>query len=102
MLNELIIERITEEGALKNGENPPYFGEFVVEDIIVKLGLSVPETAEWFEMVRVSVLHMLGSLYKKNYDFVQAFKHKYPKDISSLYMFLSLLKCLLKARQGVL
>ncbi len=65
MLNELIIERITEEGALKNGENPPYFGEFVVEDIIVKLGLSVPETAEWFEMVRVSVLHMLGSLYKK-------------------------------------
>ncbi|WP_375613193.1 MULTISPECIES: hypothetical protein [unclassified Bartonella] len=46
-------------------EKPLHFGEFVVEDIIVKLGLSVPETVEWFEMVRVSVLHMLGSLYKK-------------------------------------
>ncbi len=38
---------------------------------------------------------------QKNYDLVQALKHKYLKDISSLYMFLSSLKCLLKARQGV-
>ncbi|WP_375678375.1 MULTISPECIES: hypothetical protein [unclassified Bartonella] len=37
----------------------------MVEAIIVELGLSGTETAEWFEMVRVSVLHMLGSLYKK-------------------------------------
>ncbi len=32
---------------------------------------------------------------------MQALKHKHLKDISSLYMFLSSLKCLLKARQGV-
>ncbi len=38
---------------------------------------------------------------QKNYDLVQALKHKHLKDISSLYMFLSSLKCLLKARQGV-
>ncbi len=37
---------------------------------------------------------------QKNYDLVQALKHKHLKDISSLYMFLSSLKCLLKARQG--
>ncbi|WP_375676211.1 MULTISPECIES: hypothetical protein [unclassified Bartonella] len=37
----------------------------MVEDIIVELGLSVAKTAERFEMVKVSVLHMLGSLCKK-------------------------------------
>ncbi|WP_375658564.1 hypothetical protein [Bartonella sp. MR30HLJHH] len=46
-------------------ENPLHLGELVVEDIIVELGLSVTKTAERFEMVRVSVLQTLSSLYKK-------------------------------------
>ncbi len=46
-------------------EKPLYLGELVVEDIIVELGLSVTETAERFERVRVSVLQTLSSLYKK-------------------------------------
>ncbi|WP_375650636.1 hypothetical protein [Bartonella sp. OT172YNZD] len=78
-------------------ENPLHIGELVVEDIIVEFGLSVTETAERFEMVRVQFCIRLAS-YAKKYDLVQALKLKYPKDISFLYTFLSSLKCFLKAR----